>query len=186
MFGFVIGALCLVGLFKVARGGGHWRSPRYGRRRERWMLRWLYERLDTTPGQEKVIQEAVDELRQAGRKAATDLRNTGPDIAKALRGEQLDHEVLKQGFLRQDAQLEEVRRAVLVGLEKVHGALDARQREELAELFESIPAWMEGRMGGRGLGFERGCGGPRRGRGFRHAHHLRGCDHGPDDDAQMA
>ena len=70
MFGFIIGTLSLIGLVKVlrhGRGWGHgWHGGGYGGRRN-WMLRRLFQRLDTTPGQEKVITEAFEELQEKAR-----------------------------------------------------------------------------------------------------------------------
>jgi hypothetical protein len=180
MFGFVVGALSLFGLLKVVRagrwhhGGGHGRWNRGGRRgfRGRWMFRWLFERLETTPGQEKVILESVEQVRDAVLKARSEVRSFGPDVAKALRGEKLDHEQLKQAFLRQDAELDEIRRALLVSLEKIHEALDESQRKELAELIERAPLF-------GGEGWSRG--------GYGHGHSCRGRMRGdPMNDASMA
>ncbi len=185
MFGFVVGALCLVGLLKVARHGGHWHGGGFGRGsrggrfgRGRWMLRWLFERLETTPGQEKVILESVDQVREAAFKARGSFRDFGPDVARALRGEKLDHEQLKQAFTRQDTELEEIRRTLLVSLEKIHEALDENQRKELAELIERAPMFGGGGYGWRGHGHHHhhGWGHGCRGR-------MRG---GPMDDASMA
>ncbi len=172
MFGFVIGALCLVGLLKVSRAGRHWEGGRWGGRRQRWMFRWLFERLETTPGQEKVIVEAVEQVRDAAAKASGTVRGFGPDVARAMRGQTLDHEQLKQAFLKQDAELEELRRAVLVSLEKVHEALDERQRRELAELIERAPMF-----GGGGWHGHHRCG--------HHGLHGRRYGRGPMSDASM-
>src|SRR5215475_12529685 len=79
MFGFIIGTVCLIALLKVLRRGygygwSHGCGPcgagydgshhgrfggGFGRR---WMLRWLFERLETTPGQERVILQAIERL----------------------------------------------------------------------------------------------------------------------------
>jgi len=66
MFGFIVGAACLFGLVRVlrhARHGHFGHHGPFGRFRggfgPRMMLRGLFERLDTTPGQEKVIAAAI-------------------------------------------------------------------------------------------------------------------------------
>ena len=92
MLGFIIGAACVVGIAKMLRrrawyarfgygGGPHeCASPMgyrgLGRRGPRsaggrWALRSVFERLETTPGQERVIVAALDELRE-NRKALRD------------------------------------------------------------------------------------------------------------------
>lgn len=153
MFGFLIGTLSLIALFKVTRGG--WGGHRGGRGWNRWgrggwILRGLYQRLDTTPGQEKVIAESFDAVRAAASKFRGEADRLRRDVAQAIRGQTLDHEPLKAAFGRHDTLVEELQREVLVSLGKVHEALDERQRRELAELIES---------GGYGFG---ACGGYRR------------------------
>lgn len=137
MFGFLIGTACLVGLYKVTRGG--WGHPGHRGRwgRGRWMLRGLFQRLDTSPGQEKVITESFEALRGAASRFRGEADKLRADLSAALRGETMDHEPLKAAFHRQDALVEALRRELLVSLGKVHEALDPRQRGELAELIES-------------------------------------------------
>lgn len=151
MFGFLIGTLSLIGLYKVTRGGwgGHGRS-RWGR--GGWLLRGLFQRLETTPGQERVISESVGAVRDAGRKFRGEAERFREDVAQAMRGQTLDHEPLKAAFARQDALIEELQREVLVSLGKVHEALDERQRRELAQLIE------DGWAGGGACGGARRCG----------------------------
>ena len=79
MSGFIIGLVCLWGLSRVLRGrhgcgpgwrgrgwhGRGWRGRGWsggGRAGRYWMLRRVFEKLDTTPGQEREIREAVDEV----------------------------------------------------------------------------------------------------------------------------
>ena len=51
MFGFLIGTLSLIGLIKVIRNGRGWGGHGFrGGGAKRWMLRRLFQRLDTTPG----------------------------------------------------------------------------------------------------------------------------------------
>lgn len=118
----------------------------------RWMLRGLFERLDTTPGQEKVILAAVEAMRAKGGEIRDAVHGTGGDVAKAFRGERFDESAMADAFTRQDAALENAQKALFEALAKVHEVLDERQRRELAELME------------RGLGFwsHRGFGGPYR------------------------
>lgn len=157
MFGFLIGTACLVGLYKVTRGGwGHsGRGGRWGR--GRWMLRGLFHRLETTPGQERVISESFDAVQAAAAKFREEAGKVRRDLAGAMRGESLDHEPLKAAFHRHDTLMEELRREVLVSLGKVHEALDERQRRDFAEMIEF--GFGGGRFGHGGCGWSaRRCG----------------------------
>jgi Spy/CpxP family protein refolding chaperone len=159
MFGFLLGTACLVGLIWVVRGGraGHgyhscggerWRRHRnwdggYRDSGERWgfgksaFLRWLFERLDTTPGQERVIRQAVDDFVDHAHVARREAEGSKKDIARALRGESFDAEAMAEAFGKHDSALAELRRAAMDGLAKIHEVLDDRQRARLSELLES-------------------------------------------------
>jgi len=165
MIGFLIGTACLLGLMKVIRRGrchgygygggcgggmrrgwgghgghGPWDGHEGGRwgggDAARWMLRGLFERLDTTPGQEKVILQAVEGLREQMRAGREALHATGGHAAKAFRGERFDESAMADAFTKQDAALESAQKALFEALAKVHEALDERQRREFAELLE--------------------------------------------------
>jgi hypothetical protein len=92
MFGFFFGTACLAGLIFALRRHRwhHHHHGRGGRWSWRGRMRWLFERLDTSPGQEKVFVKAADELTEAFEKMRDELRNTRAAIAQALRGEQFD------------------------------------------------------------------------------------------------
>jgi hypothetical protein len=162
MFGFIVGTACLIGLIKVVRGGcghggwggrwgrgwGGWGGHRGGGWGQSWMLRGLFSRLDTTPGQEKVISEAVDNIRNAFAKLGDEKEKIRRDVATAFKGEQFDHGPMKDAFTRQDAAMEEIQRTILVELSKVHEALNEKQRKEVGELLEHGFGW-----GRHGYGF---------------------------------
>ncbi|GAC1597320.1 MAG: hypothetical protein NVS3B20_20130 [Polyangiales bacterium] len=99
-------------------------------------MRGLFQRLDTTPGQEKVIIEAFGEVREAARKAKGEWRHSRDDVAKAIRGENFDAVMMGDMFGRQDSAIEEMRKAMVGALSKVHDALDERQRGILADMVE--------------------------------------------------
>ncbi len=139
------------------RGGGHHREGHEGHEGRgdgppwgfagaspeglRRMLRPLFETLSTTPGQERVIVEAVQGLQGRGKEIKEALRATGGDTARAFEGSSFDEAAMGEAFARQDAALESFQKAWIDALMKVHEALDEGQRRELARLME------------RGLGF---------------------------------
>jgi Spy/CpxP family protein refolding chaperone len=175
MFGFIFGTACLIGLIKVARGGcGHHGYGGWGGRGWRrgggwgqgWMLRGISYRIGATPGQEKVIGEAFENLRTAFSKLHEEKDKARKDVAAAFKGEQFDHEPMKAAFTRHDGLLEEIQRTILVELSKVHEALNPEQRKQVSELIENG-------FGGRGYGYGSWGGGHRRcggGRWGRHGH----------------
>jgi len=149
MFGFVLGTACLVGLIWVLRGPGRhggcsrWGSPRdrehEGRRGfgGRVFMRWLFERLDTTPGQERVIRAAADDLTDSVHAARREVEASRSDVARALRSDSFDAEAMGEAFAKHDAALAALRRAAVESLSRAHEVLDEGQRKRLAELVES-------------------------------------------------
>ena len=146
MFGFIIGTLCLIALVRVVARGrmrrryGYWYGHHgYGYGRgfgRRAALNAVLARLDTAPGQEKVITQAVSDLVERARDAGRGVQDTRRAVADALRGEQLDEARLNEVFGRHDAALEELRRAGVDAARRVHEALDERQRKILGDLVE--------------------------------------------------
>jgi hypothetical protein len=109
------------------------------------MLYGLFERLDTTPGQEKAIREAVEELIAKARDMKGEARTSAGDVAKAIREQELDVDALGTAFSRQDDKLRELQTAFAGALARIHDALDETQRKRLADLIESV-------SGGGGFG----------------------------------
>lgn len=118
---------------------GRWEGRGFGR--EGFFLRMLFEQLDATPGQEKVIAAAMREVREEASKSRDELRKTRADIAKAMRGGSFDEVLFGELFARHDAVMEAMRKAAMGALGKVHEALDEKQRERLAELIERGPSF---------------------------------------------
>ena len=147
MFGFLFGTACLLGLtatFARSRHEGHHcsgghrgRGFRFGR--GRFILNRLLDRLDTTPGQEKVIREAVDTVLEDVHEARAELHATRADVARAIRSETLDRGAIDGVFERHDQVIDRVRQNALDSFGKVHETLDDRQRRILAELIEAGP-----------------------------------------------
>ncbi len=155
MLGFIIGAVCAVAVIKVLRrrhghyghcgyggfdhAGGYAGNPvDLGRRssRGRWFMRGMFERLQTTPGQEKVILGAFDELRQEKAHVRDELKQARADFARAVRSGVVDDAALEETFARQDRLLARLRVSFVEALKKVSEALDERQRSELGDLLE--------------------------------------------------
>jgi hypothetical protein len=114
-----------------------------------WALRSVFERLETTPGQERVIMAALDELRENRRDLREELRQARADIARAIQGGLIEDNTLEEAFARQDRLLARIRVGFTEALKKVVETLDEPQRKQLA-------SWLEGggffRGGGWGDG----------------------------------
>jgi Spy/CpxP family protein refolding chaperone len=164
MFGFIFGTVCLIALVKVVRGGrrwgygGGWSDP--GRR---WMLRRLFQRLDTTPGQEKVITETFDELQEKARAMREELFRARQTFARSVRGEHFDTESVREQFEKQQSAFEELKKAAIAGMQKIHEALTPEQRAVAGDLLEFGPRG----FGGGGCGYGGG-----HGRHFGHHRHA--------------
>jgi hypothetical protein len=144
MFGIIFGTLCLVGLVVVIargrRGFGYGRWHRHGHGYgwgPRAVLNGMLARLDTAPGQEKVIVAAVEEFMDRARESGRKVRDTRAELASSVRGEQVDEARLGEIFGRHDAAIGDVRTAAVDALRKIHEALDERQRKLFADLVES-------------------------------------------------
>ena len=172
MFGFLIGTLSLIGLIKLSRwqryGYGYGGYGGYGGRRggpRSWMLRRLFQRLDTTPGQEKVILEAFETLREKGQAFRENVVGSRTDFAKAVSGEHFDAETVRDTFAKHEVAFDTLKQSLIEQLQKVHEALNPEQRKQVAQLIENGPRAFHG-----GYGMGGGCG-HRMGRhgGWRHA-----------------
>ena len=89
-----------------------------------------------SPAQEKVLFQAFGEVRETMRKQRGELSDTRKDVARAFRATSFDAVIMGDMFGRHDNKLDEVRKAMVGALAKVHEALDERQREKLAEMLE--------------------------------------------------
>ncbi len=139
MLGMVIGTVCAIGLFSVARrrARARWGHGRPGfRRGGRWLLRSLFERLDTTPGQEKAIVSALEELRQNRGALRDEIEQSRGDLARAVRGGLIEDATLEEAFARHDRLLAQFRVSFVEAVKKAAEALDERQRKVLADFLE--------------------------------------------------
>lgn len=160
MLGFIFGTVCLIALVKVVRGGRRWgHGGGWGDGRS-WMLRRLFQRLDTTPGQEKVISQAFGELQEKVRAVREELLRSRGTFAKSVRGEAFDTESVRDQFEKQQGALEELKKAAVAGMQKIHEALTPEQRAVAGDLIEFGPRSFGGgcghhRFGHHGGGFGR-------------------------------
>ena len=170
MLGLILGAVCVVGLAKALRrrrawhhhfgyggygaagpacghgwegGMGH-RGPRG--RAGRWALRSLFERLETTPGQERVILAAFEELRENRRALRDEAKQTRADLAHAIEGGLIEDSTFEDPFARHDRLLARLRVSFTEALKKIVEVLDEPQRKHLA-------GWLEGGFFRRGAGW---------------------------------
>jgi hypothetical protein len=157
MFGFIFGTACLAGLIYTLRRGRYYggQGSRHGRWSWRGRMRWLFERLDTSPGQEKVIVQAADELTEAFEKLRDEFSPARAAIARSLRGETFDAASLREMDAKHDALLENLRKTLRTSLSRIHEALDPKQRRELADMLEH--GWGYGWRGHGGCGGGRGA-----------------------------
>jgi hypothetical protein len=161
MIGFVIGAVCLMGLIGMVRRGRRWRRGWHGGHMghgwqggpgfgggggPRFFLRNLFIALGTSPSQEKVIVAAAEELRGTFSGIREELAASRTAVAEAVRAPSFTGEALGDVFSRHDDALRKVREAATGALARVHDVLDESQRQTLAGFIE------RGMRGGRGFG----------------------------------
>jgi Spy/CpxP family protein refolding chaperone len=147
MFGFFIGTACLIGFAALARRGRHHhfyghgghRHGWYGRRMGGRFLHRVLGRLDTTPGQEKVIREALSDFKEEAWSLRGEVRGTRSELADAIRAPELDKALIDRVFAKHDEVIEKLRASLLRTAEQVHGTLDERQKKQLADMIESGP-----------------------------------------------
>jgi hypothetical protein len=132
-------------------GRGGWRGGFGGGfGRGGFVMRFLSERLDASPAQEKVIAQAIDEMREAIGKARDGFKASRGDVANAVRSDNFDVSHVGALFSKHDDAIDGVRKAFVSAMQKVHDALDERQRKILADIIEAGPGGFFG--GGRGGG----------------------------------
>lgn len=152
MFGVLIGTLSLIGFVKVWKYGRFGHGYRHGGHR-RWMLRRFFEQLDTTPGQEKVVLEVLDETERKAWATRDVFRNSRTSFAQAVRGEHFDGARVDETFAAQQTAIDEMKSTLRGGMAKIHEALNDAQRKALADLIEYGPRHMHGCGPSRRRGF---------------------------------
>lgn len=125
---------------------GHYRGG-YGPGHSRW-LRALFSRLDTTPGQEREIRAAIEEVQRVAREAKEGVFGSREKVAKAVASDVFDPSAIDDASAQVDAAAARVKEAFRASLEKVHAILDPKQRERLAEILQKGPRGFRGGWGG--------------------------------------
>jgi uncharacterized membrane protein len=115
--------------------GDSWQGR--GGRRGGWGARklgWLFQGLETTPEQERVLFETFGELRGAGGKIAGKVAESRAQWADALEAETFDETMVGNAVADLEHAVDEARKTAIDAFAKVHGTLDAPQRKRLADL----------------------------------------------------
>ena len=93
--------------------------------------------LGTTPGQEKVIREEADLMRERARVAKEEVSAARADLADVVRADGFDRTRFDAALGRVDAAWASLKTAAGDSVARIHETLDARQRERLADLLAS-------------------------------------------------
>ena len=109
---------------------GHGRRGPWGARK----LGWLFQGLQTTPEQERILFETLGELRGAGGKIAGKVAASRGQWADALEAESFDETMVGSAVADLENAVDEARKTAIDAFAKVHGTLDAPQRKRLADL----------------------------------------------------
>ena len=160
MFGLIIGTLCLIALVRTLHyrrygrfgyyGYGGWgrdwqpMNPWHGyagpayvpacSARRRGILRGVFARLDTTPGQEKAIVSLLELAGERLRAMRGDMRATRKEIAALFASDVLDAGALEALFAQHRATFDRLSSEGVQTVVAIHELLDAKQRRMLSEL----------------------------------------------------
>jgi Spy/CpxP family protein refolding chaperone len=163
MFGYFIGTACVIGLAMMAgrrhryhhhgygghggfgrHFGGHGHHGGFGRGGGFFMrrgLRRIFENLDTTPAQEKVIATAVDDLRDQAQAAKEHVGETREKVANAIRDEHMDERTFGAIFDEPLERLKALRDEFAKTASTIHETLTPKQRERLSDMVGSGTRW---------------------------------------------
>jgi len=121
-----------------------WARGRFRRahsRRARWRARrWLealFERLDTSPRQERTIVDAMDKFWDHLTEGRSELSAVRKQVAEALASDQLDEGALGAALARVEDLIAKTKLELANVLTEVHASLDGEQRKELAGLLSA-------------------------------------------------
>jgi uncharacterized membrane protein len=164
MFGFIVGTVCLVLLFKALRhrryhyagfgpwsyyGGsrdyhrGPWHGPPWRAGYRHPIARNMLARLDTTPGQEKAIRTTLEALQHNLKDARDGLQGIRGDLAQAVGGDVFDEQALAAALEKQEAFVSRSRGEIVSSIKSIHETLDGNQRRQLAEWIAEGLSWRD-------------------------------------------
>lgn len=134
MFGFIIGTACLIGFISVWRHGSH---RHFGR-----SLYWrFFRKLDTSPGQERIVRNAFESIKDQAREFVQGGKSARKELAELMRQPDFDNERVNDWFSAREQEFRKVRQSAVDALSEVHEVLDDRQRQSLAKLIEQGGHW---------------------------------------------
>jgi Spy/CpxP family protein refolding chaperone len=157
MLGLIFGTVCLVALFKVLRRSGYYGrfghagpgcgyAPHDGAERgfggPRTWLRSIFERLETTPAQEKAILSVLADLRGSRSVLREEGKRTRADVGGAMSSGVVDDATLEETFARHDRLFAQLRVSLVEAMKQIAEVLDERQRKQLGAILEG-----SGRLG---------------------------------------
>lgn len=116
-------------------GGGGWRGP-VGRGMGLGGLWGIAEQLELTPSQRGTVKEAMRDLKDKVRGMRSELGKSREDVARVMKSEDFDVEILGELFSRHDDVMTEIRKEVTGALGRIHAVLDDVQRDRLSRLLE--------------------------------------------------
>jgi Spy/CpxP family protein refolding chaperone len=123
MFGFVIAGVSLAGLiFLAARRHRHGGYGAY----------WAFRRLDTSPGQEKVIRTALSEAREVFRDFRKSNHGAKQELGPILEAEHLDERALESWLGARESSFQELKPRLMDIAKRIHDVLDPEQRRRVA------------------------------------------------------
>jgi hypothetical protein len=123
---------------REGRGFGDFRK--FGRHHKgRMMLHMLFSRIEASPAQERAIVAEVERLEERLHAAKAGVKDARGDLGAALRGPALDDAALGAVLGRVDSATGEARAAVIDALRGIHGVLDDRQRNQVADMLDQGP-----------------------------------------------
>lgn len=130
IFGFVLAAGCLIGLWTLGyrqrfRGGMHFGLSR------------VFRRLQTTPGQEQVIRTAFLRLKSTGKNVVEQVRDARPAFSALLEEDQFDEQRARDWIGARTRSIEDAAPEIVDAVREIHKVLDPEQRAELARLSTS-------------------------------------------------
>ncbi len=132
MLGFLFGIGLTLFVINRNRRGFRSGGRRIRRRRREWMLDRLSAWLDTTPSQDRVLEEVVDDLMDVMVEERAVFTSSRSTIADALKADAWDPASLDDARAEQEESLGRVHASAKEALGKLHAVLDEDQRAALA------------------------------------------------------